>query len=80
MATTKSITINCDEAKITPNGSFAVSVEIEGFSVDDLLRTIDEDDLIDWVKRNKYPEDLFSESELEKWAEGAGYIKEETKD
>jgi hypothetical protein len=72
---TKSITISCDEVKITPNGIHAVSVEIEGFSVDDLLDTIDQDDITSYVERHLNPEDVFPIHQLEKWAESEGYIK-----
>lgn len=29
----------------------------------------------EWVARNRQPEDIFSASELEKWAESEGYVK-----
>lgn len=37
-------------------------------------------DAIAWIKNNLGPEDVFSTTELEEWAESEGYIKEETKD
>lgn len=76
MAKTNSITISCDEVKVQPNGSHVVSVEIEGFSVDDLLDTIDEDDIASYVEKSMNPEDVFPATQLEKWAESEGYIKQ----
>jgi hypothetical protein len=30
---------------------------------------------IDWISKNIDPEDVFSETQLEKWAEANGYVK-----
>ena len=38
----------------------------------------DLEDVIDWMKLNLRPEQIFNESDLENWAENNGYIKEET--
>jgi len=35
-------------------------------------------DIVDWVRRNFNPDDVFSTTELDKWAESEGYIKTET--
>jgi hypothetical protein len=32
---------------------------------------------IDWISKNMEPSDVFSENELEAWAEANGYVKEE---
>lgn len=80
MAKTKKIMISCDEAKITPNGAHAVCIEIEGFSVDDLLDTIDKDDIAVYVEKNMNPEDIFPATQLDKWAESEGYIKADKND
>lgn len=76
MAKTNSNTINCDEVKITPNGAHVVSVEIEGFSVNDLLEDLNEDEVTEYVGRKFNPEDVFPATDLEKWAESEGYIKQ----
>lgn len=34
------------------------------------------DSAIEWISRNLNPEDVFSKSDLESWAESNGYIKE----
>lgn len=33
------------------------------------------DDAVTWVGANLQPEDIFSETQLEKWAEANGYVK-----
>ncbi|MBW2012047.1 MAG: hypothetical protein JRI32_10570 [Deltaproteobacteria bacterium] len=38
---------------------------------------IDESEIVDYVKENFSPEDVFPEKELEYWAESNGFIKEE---
>jgi hypothetical protein len=75
MEKTKEISIECSAARINPSRYHKVSVVVEDPDVDDILDSINEDDLIDWVKRNKHPEDLFSETELAKYAESEGYVK-----
>ena len=35
------------------------------------------DEAIEWISRNLNPEDVFTESQLERWADISGYIKEE---
>lgn len=34
---------------------------------------------IDWIAKNLNPQDVFSDSDLESWAEDNGYIKDESK-
>lgn len=34
------------------------------------------DDVIEWVKNNLNPEDVFSTTQLDKWAESEGYVKQ----
>jgi len=68
----------CDEVKVTPNSAYSCQVEIEGFNVEHLLDYIDEEDIKDWVKNHLSVDDVFSTSELDKWAESEGYIKAET--
>jgi hypothetical protein len=75
MAKTKEIDITCVSAQITPNGTKSISVSVEEPNVDDLLENIDNDDLTEYVERNFQPEDVFSETILEKWAETNGYVK-----
>lgn len=75
MAKTKEITIMCDELTVTPNSHHNFQIEIEGFDVENILDHIDDSDLIVYIQSNKQPEEVFSQSELDKWAESEGYIK-----
>lgn len=77
MAKTKEIDITCVSAQITPNGSRAISVSVEEPNIDDLLAAVDDYDLTEFCERSYQPEDIFSESVLEKWAEANGYVKGE---
>lgn len=35
------------------------------------------DNAIDWIRDNLDPEDVFSTTQLEKWAESEGYVKKD---
>jgi len=35
------------------------------------------DEVIEWIKRNLNPEDVFDENDLEAWAEDNGYFVED---
>lgn len=35
------------------------------------------DDATNWISANLSPDDIFSETQLEKWAEANGYVKAE---
>ena len=39
--------------------------------------SIPDDDVIDYVKRNYSPADVFDTQELKNWAENNGYVEEE---
>lgn len=79
MSKTKELPIECMEVRITPNRYNKVSVLVEEPILDDLLANIHKDDIVEWfVGQNFNPEDIFNQSELEKWAESEGYIKAET--
>ncbi len=34
------------------------------------------DNAIEWIAKNLNPSDVFSDKDLETWAEGEGYVKE----
>jgi hypothetical protein len=38
---------------------------------------VDDDEIIDYIKMNKRPEDIFSESELREWALDNGFVEEQ---
>lgn len=76
MPKTKEITIICDEAKIESTFGSSISVEIDSPKVFDLLDNLDREDIINWLEKNLNPEDVFSTTQLDKWAESEGYIKQ----
>lgn len=39
------------------------------------LDDLDRDDLKDYMQNRLYPEDVFTESDLELWATGHGFVK-----
>jgi len=45
-------------------------------SVDINLSDLDQDDLRAYIRQNNYPGDVFSEGELESWAEDNGYTRD----
>jgi hypothetical protein len=76
MAKTKSIEVTCSEAIISPNTYNLVSVNLSHPDVDSLLENMEKDDLTAYVRDALEPEDIFSETILEKWAEANGYVKQ----
>jgi hypothetical protein len=50
---------------------------IDSYAVNNI--DIDEDVILEEVKKNFYPEDVFSVEQLDRWAEENGYVKEEEK-
>lgn len=75
MAKTKEIFVNCANVTISPNGGRAISVSLDEPDVDGILGDIDKDDLTEYVERNFEVDAVFSETDLEKWAEANGYVK-----
>lgn len=77
MSNTKSLEIECDNASIsgTRNQRIVVNIDVPA-DIDALLGEIHEDDINNWISRNRNPEDIFSSSDLAKWAESEGYTKE----
>lgn len=80
MSKTKELKIEGSAARIEPfrYGQSKISVTVEDPVIDELLVGIHTDDLIAYVSANMGPEEIFSTTELEKWAESEGYIKAET--
>jgi hypothetical protein len=75
MAKTTEISFNCSGAEIAPYNKNLVAVTVEEPDVATILEGMDEDDLIEFVKNNFSPDDIFYTSVLDKWAESEGYIK-----
>jgi hypothetical protein len=78
MSKTKEIFINCANVTISPNGGRAISVSLDEPDVDGMLGDVDKDELTEYVGRSFDPEDVFSETQLDKWAEANGYVKSDS--
>lgn len=75
MSKTKRITVIGSSATIETNTIHTVSMLVEDPNIEDLLSDIETEDLSDYLQANINVEDVFSEKELEKWAEANGYVK-----
>lgn len=76
MAKTYNITIQCAVAEVGRSGDRSmVSADLQDVNVEHILDDIDNEDIIEWCQKNLEVEDIFSESDLEKWAEANGYVK-----
>lgn len=77
MSKTQSLEIECDNAAISGTRNQRVVVAMDSpADIDDVITQISDDDLIQWIARNKSPDDIFSSTDLAKWAESEGYAKE----
>lgn len=77
MSKTQSLEINCVSANSSVNTNRVINVVIDKpDDIDELLEQIDNGDIIQYVARNMQPDDVFSSTELAKWAESEGYVKE----
>lgn len=75
MAKTTKIVVACFSAEICVRGREQIDVTITDPDVDEILGEITGDDIDNWVRNNKEPEDIFSTTQLESWAEANGYVK-----
>lgn len=75
MAKTDALIINCARADISPYDKNKVSVDLVDLDITHVLDDIYNDDITEWCERNLQPEDIFSETQLEKWAAANGYVK-----
>lgn len=75
MANTSTLRFSCASVYSSADGSRTISLEISDPNVEELLGEIDEDDLKEYLGRKFEPEDVFSTTQLEKWAEANGYVK-----
>jgi hypothetical protein len=75
MSKTKRITVVDSSATTETNNAHTIQMIIEDPNIDSLLDEIETEDLADYLQANKSVQDIFSENELEKWAEANGYVK-----
>lgn len=77
MPKTKEIEIRCDEARIKSNRYGFVTVIAEDPKIDELISGIHKDDILEWILGEGFnPEEIFTNGELDKWAEENGYVKD----
>lgn len=76
MQKTTEIIFDCNLAQVEGMSSNKVRVTVQDPDTDHILEDIHEEDLGKWIRENKSPDDVFSEKQLEKWAEENGYTKE----
>lgn len=76
MAKTKELAIICSGEIRTVANRNMLTVHIEEPNVDDALTAFHSDDLIGYVSNNYGVEEVYSEKDLQKWAEDNGYVKE----
>jgi hypothetical protein len=75
MAIKFNLGFECTGINITAVTSKIISVDADDVDPMVILEEMPEEQLIEYVNRNKEPEDVFSETVLEKWAEANGYVK-----
>lgn len=75
MAKTISLEFTGCRVTIDPCGYNEVTVAVTGPDIDTILENIHKDDITGYAKDAFEPEDIFSETQLERWAEANGYVK-----
>lgn len=75
MAKTENITITCNKVEVVPMSHSRVGVELQAVNAESILCGIHREDTAEWCRQNMQVEDIFSETQLEKWAEANGYVK-----
>lgn len=75
MAKTTNLEFTSSRVTIDPYGYNEVTVAVTGPDIDTILENIHKDDITSYAKDAFEPEDIFSETQLEKWAEANGYVK-----
>jgi hypothetical protein len=78
MASNKELVITADEVTINRDNR-KLKVFLTGVDMDHVISDMDEglfDEVLEWIRSNRNPDDVFSRKDLDKWAEGNGYAKE----
>lgn len=77
MATTKEISITGSEIRVKSDRYGKTVVTIEDPEMEPLLRAIAWDDVVNFVRGEQVgPDEVFTDEQLEKWAEQNGYVKQ----
>jgi hypothetical protein len=72
---TENLTFSCASVHVEPISSRVINVEVGEADIDEILDDMNVEILAEYVVRKFEPEDIFSETQLEKWAEANGYVK-----
>jgi hypothetical protein len=77
MPKTKNISIETNDEIRINHGRTKTIIHIDEPDINELLQGINNEDITDYVQWNNFkPRDLFSEEQLQDWANENGYIKE----
>lgn len=76
MSKTKQIEVMTSEQVRIDRHYNKTKVVVDDPDVNDLIASIAKEDLITYIESEYSPEDIFNDSDLERWAEENGYIKE----
>lgn len=77
MATTKEISITGSEIRVKSDRYGKTVVTIDDPEMEPLLRTISWDDVVNFVRGEQVcPSEVFTDEQLERWAENNGYVKQ----
>lgn len=76
MSKTKELTITCGEVRIVPKQNNRVTLTLEDPEMYGLLGSLPWDDVVEFVRGEQVgPDEVFTDEQLEKWAEDNGYVK-----
>lgn len=76
MSKTGQIQLACDGVRMEPRSVHNLTVILENPDTDHVLDEIHRDDLATWLQDNKSPDDVFTDKQLQQWAEDNGYVKQ----
>lgn len=76
MATTKGISITGSEIRVKADAYRKTVVVVEDPEMNGLLQAMSWDDIVDFVRGEQVgPNDVFTDEQLERWANQNGYVK-----
>lgn len=75
MSKTREITFSCGEFRTVPNRNNTMTLYVEDPNTEEIFSKINEVDLTTYVSDNFEVDAVFSDEQLNKWAEDHGYTK-----
>jgi hypothetical protein len=67
------VTIEAKKVNTIPDDRNTLSVEIEVADISEIIGALPDEDLEVWISQNRKPEDIFTEKQLEEWANNNGF-------